>query len=202
MLRLIWVFAGRTVILLVLYEAAHMKSLLIYKCSLAAYNVYQNSNNIIHIQVLIYFCFDNSVDYAVEMSHQALFFNMGQCCTAGSRTYVHEDIYDEFVKKSVARAQAKTVGDPFDAKNESGPQVSLALTPKYIGALTWPVPLTWLRFKTCMHVYEIFQTNKQTNNKQTNKTTTTTTTTYCYISFLKISEFLLLCSTPGAIKSM
>lgn len=30
---------------------------------------------------------------------QALFFNMGQCCTAGSRTYVHEDIYDEFVKK-------------------------------------------------------------------------------------------------------
>ena len=31
---------------------------------------------------------------------QALFFNMGQCCTAGSRTYVHEDIYDEFVKKA------------------------------------------------------------------------------------------------------
>ena len=30
---------------------------------------------------------------------QALFFNMGQCCTAGSRTYVHQDIYDEFVKK-------------------------------------------------------------------------------------------------------
>ena len=30
---------------------------------------------------------------------QALFFNMGQCCTAGSRTFVHEDIYDEFVKK-------------------------------------------------------------------------------------------------------
>ena len=31
---------------------------------------------------------------------QALFFNMGQCCTAGSRTFVHEDIYDEFVKKA------------------------------------------------------------------------------------------------------
>ena len=49
---------------------------------------------------------------------------MGQCCTAGSRTYVHEDIYDEFVKKSVARAKAKTVGDPYDPKNESGPQVN------------------------------------------------------------------------------
>ena len=65
------------------------------------------------------------MDYAVEWSHQALFFNMGQVCTAGSRTYVHEDIYDEFVKKSVARAQARTVGDPYDPKNESGPQVIL-----------------------------------------------------------------------------
>ena len=72
------------------------------------------------------------MDYAIEMSHQAIFFNMGQCCTAGSRTYVHEDIYDEFVKKSVARAQAKTVGDPFDAKNESGPQVCLIFRSIYI----------------------------------------------------------------------
>ena len=39
----------------------------------------------------------NVTKYFVTM--QALFFNMGQCCTAGSRTYVHEDIYDEFVKK-------------------------------------------------------------------------------------------------------
>lgn len=66
---------------------------------------------------------DVDLDYAVENAHQALFFNMGQVCTAGSRTYVHEDIYDEFVKRSVARAKAKTVGDPFDVKNESGPQV-------------------------------------------------------------------------------
>lgn len=63
------------------------------------------------------------MDYAVEMSHFALFFNMGQCCTAGSRTYVHESIYDEFVKKAVARAQKRVIGDPFDAKTESGPQV-------------------------------------------------------------------------------
>ena len=77
------------------------------------------------------FYFAITVDFAVENAHQAVFFNMGQVCTAGSRTYVHEDIYDEFVKKSVARAQAKTVGDPFDAKNESGPQVSLGLTPLF-----------------------------------------------------------------------
>jgi len=66
---------------------------------------------------------DADLDYAVEMSHFALFMNMGQCCTAGSRCYVQEEVYDKFVQKAVARAQKKTVGDPTDPKNESGPQV-------------------------------------------------------------------------------
>jgi acyl-CoA reductase-like NAD-dependent aldehyde dehydrogenase len=66
---------------------------------------------------------DVDLDYAVEMAHQAIMFNMGQVCCAGSRTYVHEKIYDEFVKKTVERAKKRTVGDPFDAKNESGAQI-------------------------------------------------------------------------------
>lgn len=67
---------------------------------------------------------DANLDYVVEWAHQAIFFNMGQVCTAGSRTYVHEDIYDEFVKKAVARAKSKVIGDPYDVKSEYGPQVS------------------------------------------------------------------------------
>ncbi len=59
------------------------------------------------------------------MAHFALFFNSGQVCTAGSRTFVQDEIYDEFVRKSVERAQRKPVGDPFDAKNEMGPLVRL-----------------------------------------------------------------------------
>jgi len=51
-------------------------------------------------------------------------FNMGQVCCAGSRNYVHESIYDEFVKRSVQRAQKRTTGDPFLAENENGPQVT------------------------------------------------------------------------------
>lgn len=66
---------------------------------------------------------DSDLDYAVEMSHFALFFNSGQCCSSGSRTFVQDTIYDEFVKKSVQRAQNRAVGDPFDAKVEQGPQV-------------------------------------------------------------------------------
>ena len=35
----------------------------------------------------------------------ALFFNQGQCCCAGSRLFVEEKVYDEFVEKSVAKAK-------------------------------------------------------------------------------------------------
>ncbi len=64
------------------------------------------------------------MDYAIETSHFAVFHNMGQCCIAGTRTFVQEDIYDEFVKRSRERAEKRVVGDPYDSKTESGPNVS------------------------------------------------------------------------------
>lgn len=64
-----------------------------------------------------------SVDYAVEQAHFALFFNQGQCCCAGSRTFVQEDIYPEFLERSVERAKKRTVGNPFLLSTEQGPQV-------------------------------------------------------------------------------
>jgi len=66
---------------------------------------------------------DADMDAAIEGAHFALFFNQGQCCCAGSRTFVEERAYDEFVERSAARAKARTVGDPFDPKTEQGPQV-------------------------------------------------------------------------------
>jgi len=66
---------------------------------------------------------DADMDQAIEGSHFALFFNQGQCCCAGSRTFVEEKAYDEFVEKSVARAKKRTVGNPFDPTTEQGPQV-------------------------------------------------------------------------------
>jgi acyl-CoA reductase-like NAD-dependent aldehyde dehydrogenase len=35
---------------------------------------------------------DANIDEAVEIAHLALFANMGQACTAGSRLFVQEDI--------------------------------------------------------------------------------------------------------------
>ncbi|KAF3497027.1 hypothetical protein DY000_02055464 [Brassica cretica] len=66
---------------------------------------------------------DADIDKAVELAHFALFFNQGQCCCAGSRTYVHEKVYDEFVEKAKARALKRVVGDPFKKGIEQGPQV-------------------------------------------------------------------------------
>ncbi|KAK1274649.1 hypothetical protein QJS04_geneDACA013297 [Acorus gramineus] len=68
---------------------------------------------------------DADVDQAVELAHFALFFNQGQCCCAGSRTYVHERVYDEFVEKSKARAMKRVVGDPFKKGVEQGPQIDM-----------------------------------------------------------------------------
>ncbi|XP_076863777.1 retinal dehydrogenase 2 [Brachyhypopomus gauderio] len=65
-----------------------------------------------------------SVDLAVEQAHQGVFFNSGQCCTAGSRIFVEEPVYEEFVRRSVERAQRRTVGSPFDPTTEQGPQIS------------------------------------------------------------------------------
>jgi aldehyde dehydrogenase (NAD+) len=66
---------------------------------------------------------DADLDAAIEGSHQALFFNQGQCCNAGSRLFVEEKCYDDFVAKSVERAKQRKVGDPFAADTKQGPQV-------------------------------------------------------------------------------
>ncbi|MGA8366103.1 MAG: aldehyde dehydrogenase family protein, partial [Candidatus Acidiferrales bacterium] len=66
---------------------------------------------------------DANMDEAIEGAHQALFFNQGQCCCAGSRLFVEDKAYDEFVAKSVARAKTRKVGDPFAKDTEQGPQV-------------------------------------------------------------------------------
>ncbi|XP_042561612.1 aldehyde dehydrogenase, mitochondrial-like [Clupea harengus] len=79
---------------------------------------------------------DANMEEAVEQSHFALFFNQGQCCCAGSRTYVQESIYDEFVERSVERAKKRVVGDPFNLKTEQGPQVDEEQFKKILGYIS------------------------------------------------------------------
>ncbi|XP_041014594.1 benzaldehyde dehydrogenase, mitochondrial-like isoform X2 [Juglans microcarpa x Juglans regia] len=78
-------------------------------------------------------CEDADVDKGVELAHSALFFNQGQCCCAGSRTFVHERVYDEFVEKSKALALKRAVGDPFKVGTQQGPQIDTEQFEKILG---------------------------------------------------------------------
>jgi len=69
---------------------------------------------------------DADIDMAVTVAHGAIFNNHGQNCCAGSRTFVHEDIYDEFVSKATEQALQRTVGDPYESSTMQGPQIDEA----------------------------------------------------------------------------
>ena len=76
---------------------------------------------------------DSDLDEAVEGAHLGLFVNQGQSCCAGSRVFVEEKIYDQFVEKSVARARRRRVGDPLDPRTDQGPQVDATQFDRVMG---------------------------------------------------------------------
>lgn len=59
--------------------------------------------------------------------------NFGQTCHAGTRIYVHEDVYDEFVERYTARMSNIKVGDNFDPSVDQGPQNSRIQYEKILG---------------------------------------------------------------------
>jgi len=64
-----------------------------------------------------------------------IFFNQGQTCTAGSRLYVHADIYDEVMSALVDHAGRIVVGPGQDPATQMGPLVSarqLATVTSYV----------------------------------------------------------------------
>jgi len=66
---------------------------------------------------------DADLDAAVAGAHFGLFFNQGQCCRAGSRVFVQEDVHDRFMDKLVDFNSNRRLGDPLDPETEQGPQV-------------------------------------------------------------------------------
>jgi acyl-CoA reductase-like NAD-dependent aldehyde dehydrogenase len=56
-----------------------------------------------------------------------ILYNTGQDCTAGSRVYVQDSIYDKFIEILVAKAKQLVIGDGFDEKSGGGPVVSFTL---------------------------------------------------------------------------
>lgn len=61
---------------------------------------------------------DAEMDNAIYWAGEAIFRNAGQVCLAGSRLFVHERIYDEFLDRFKERAESMRFGDPLDPQTE------------------------------------------------------------------------------------
>ncbi len=67
---------------------------------------------------------DAQMDKAIEGAQIGILFNQGQVCCAGSRIFVQEGIYDEFVAKLTEAFQKVKVGNPMDMSTQMGSQIN------------------------------------------------------------------------------
>lgn len=66
---------------------------------------------------------DADLNHAVETSIDGAFFNSGQSCCGIERIYVHEDVYEEYVKKAVNLVKQYKLGRSDDPETTLGPLV-------------------------------------------------------------------------------
>ncbi|MDQ6774898.1 MAG: aldehyde dehydrogenase family protein [Actinomycetota bacterium] len=67
---------------------------------------------------------DADLDAAVKGAFQAIYFNTGQACNAGSRLFVHRDQFDEVVGALAERAGTTRIGPGLEPGTQLGPVVS------------------------------------------------------------------------------
>jgi aldehyde dehydrogenase (NAD+) len=66
---------------------------------------------------------DADLEKAVEGAVISIWFNQGEQCTAGSRMFLHDDVYEEFMELFEERTAGLTVGDPLEGRTDIGPLV-------------------------------------------------------------------------------
>jgi aldehyde dehydrogenase (NAD+) len=76
---------------------------------------------------------DADLDAAARGAFSAIFYNTGQCCTAGSRLLVHESVREELLSRIVDRAGKMQPGDPLDHKTRLGPVISQEQMERVLG---------------------------------------------------------------------
>jgi acyl-CoA reductase-like NAD-dependent aldehyde dehydrogenase len=67
---------------------------------------------------------DADLDVAIKGAYQAIYYNTGQACNAGSRLFVHADQYDDVVTGLVEAAGAARIGPGLDPGTQLGPLIS------------------------------------------------------------------------------
>ncbi|KAL9549992.1 hypothetical protein MBANPS3_004931 [Mucor bainieri] len=71
-------------------------------------------------------CADADLVKAAAYACIGAFNNHGQSCNAGSRIYVQQDVYEQFMKLFIAETKKIVLGDPFDKETIQGPQINQA----------------------------------------------------------------------------
>lgn len=67
---------------------------------------------------------DSDLELAAKYALGGIFFNQGEMCTAGSRIFVEESGYDEFMSVMRGRAAKMVAGDPLHPKTRLGALIS------------------------------------------------------------------------------
>jgi aldehyde dehydrogenase (NAD+) len=78
---------------------------------------------------------DADLQAAIPAAAMAVFANSGQICSAGTRLFVQESIYDEVVAKVAAYGAELRLGDPDDPNTQLGPLVSAQQLARVTGYL-------------------------------------------------------------------
>jgi phenylacetaldehyde dehydrogenase len=67
---------------------------------------------------------DVDIDKAAQGVANAIFFNQGQVCTAGSRVYIHNKVFDKVIDGVAQIAKSLKIGAGMDPSTQIGPLVS------------------------------------------------------------------------------
>ncbi|BEU04560.1 NAD/NADP-dependent betaine aldehyde dehydrogenase [Agarivorans sp. OAG1] len=76
---------------------------------------------------------DAKLNNAVSAAMLANFYTQGEVCTHGTRVFVHDAIYDEFVEQITHRTRKLKVGDPSDMETQIGALISRDHLEKVLG---------------------------------------------------------------------
>lgn len=76
---------------------------------------------------------DADLERALDAALFTIFSLNGERCTAGSRIFIQESVYDRFVEEFAARAKRLIVGDPQDPKTQVGSMITQAHYEKVTG---------------------------------------------------------------------
>jgi betaine-aldehyde dehydrogenase len=76
---------------------------------------------------------DAKLDNAVSAAMLANFYTQGEVCTNGTRVFVHDAIYDDFIEQLAHRTNKLVIGDPTDMLTQIGALISGEHLDKVLG---------------------------------------------------------------------